>query len=290
MDRITGYPLRSFDLIDLVDTLLDLSPPSFLATTKRCEAPHPFCHPREGFPREQTVGAGLVRRGPVRRQPQRTRKRDEAEVGPTHVFHVDHPPQHLPYQPSEPPLRRRQRSSGEELHKICHVVEALERDPHWFLRPRLVKPSEKAGENGRVHASFIVFSQSIPLVFNNCTDGSHSASEGEEMSKSRKWISHVRRRLPSPSKNELPSCRIFIASTLHRTSPCRLPHIRSSPGLQEFRQLLPPGCPPTLVAPPPSLFFSPQRKPPGNGRSPSFGETLRTPPRQSPSPLHALSL
>ena len=45
VDKITGYPLRSFDLVDLVDILLDLSPPSFVATTKRCEAPHPFCHP-----------------------------------------------------------------------------------------------------------------------------------------------------------------------------------------------------------------------------------------------------
>ena len=48
-------------------------------------------------------------------------------------------------------------STAEELHKICHVVEALERDPHRFPRPRLVKPSEKAGENDRVHAIFYRF-------------------------------------------------------------------------------------------------------------------------------------
>ena len=76
--------------------------------------------------------------------------------------------------------------------------------------------------------SFLVFSKSIPLVFNNCTDGSHHASKGEEMSKSWKLISHVRHRLPSPSKNEILSCRIFIA--LHvSTSTAAYPELSRAP-------------------------------------------------------------
>ena len=75
--------------------------------------------------------------------------------------------------------------------------------------------------------SFLVFSKSIPLVFNNCTDGYHRASKGEEMSKSRKLISHVRHHLPSQSKNEILSCRIFIAP--HVSTSIAYPELSRAP-------------------------------------------------------------